>query len=211
MIDDLETDSTAEIQTDALIDALADAVAFEGWTQQAVRSALEAIGAEPADAPLAFPGGAREMIEAHASLADRRMQADAKAADFGALRLHERVRAAIVLRLTRARPHKDAIRRALAILALPNNATLAARITARTVDAIWHAAGDASADFSWYTKRALLAGVYSSTLLYWLNDTSDDDEATLAFLDRRLGDVARIGKVRRRLEGLNPFRARVAD
>jgi ubiquinone biosynthesis protein COQ9 len=72
---------------------------------------------------------------------------------------------------------------------------------AATVDAIWHAAGDMSADFSWYTKRGILAGVYSSTLLYWLGDTSDEDEATLAFLDRRLETVGQIGKARKAVEG----------
>ena len=73
-------------------------------------------------------------------------------------------------------------------------------MTSRSVDAIWHAAGDRSADFSWYTKRAILAAVWTSTLLYWLRDTSEDDAATLAFLDRRLAGVGRIGSVRRRAE-----------
>jgi ubiquinone biosynthesis protein COQ9 len=68
------------------------------------------------------------------------------------------------------------------------------------VDAIWHAAGDRSADFSWYTKRAILAAVYSATVLYWLRDASEEDEATLAFLDRRLAGVGRIGRLRGRAE-----------
>jgi ubiquinone biosynthesis protein COQ9 len=73
-------------------------------------------------------------------------------------------------------------------------------MTARTVDAIWHAAGDRSTDFSWYTKRAILGAVWAATLLYWLRDTSEDDAATLAFLDRRLAGVARFGSLRRRAE-----------
>lgn len=36
------------------------------------------------------------------------------------------------------------------------------------VDDIWYWAGDRSTDFNWYTKRALLAGIYTSTgLLIW--------------------------------------------
>jgi ubiquinone biosynthesis protein COQ9 len=77
---------------------------------------------------------------------------------------------------------------------------LAAACTARTVDAIWRSAGDRSADFSWYTKRAILAAVYGATLLYWLRDSSEDDAATLGFLDRRLAGVGRIGSARRRVE-----------
>ena len=116
------------------------------------------------------------------------------------MRTHERVHAVIALRLAQNRPYKEAVRRALALLALPHNARLAAGCTARTVDAIWHAAGDHSADFSWYTKRAILGVVYSLTLLYWLRDSSEDDADTLAFLDRRLAGVGQIGSLRRRAE-----------
>jgi ubiquinone biosynthesis protein COQ9 len=139
------------------------------------------------------------MIGAFCDWADRRMEEGAAVLD-PAMRLHQRVRAVIALRLEQNRPHKEAIRRALALLALPGHMRLAAACTARTVDAIWRAAGDHSADFSWYTKRAILAAVYGATLLYWLRDSSDDDAATLGFLDRRLAGVGRIGSARRRVE-----------
>jgi ubiquinone biosynthesis protein COQ9 len=162
---------------------------------------LADIGAEPEDAVLLFPGGAADMIEMFCDWADRRMEEGAGALDPG-LRLHQRVRAVIALRLEQNRPFKEAIRRALAVLALPGHARLATVCTARTVDAIWHAAGDRAADFSWYTKRAILAGVYGATVLFWLRDSSDDDGATLAFLDRRLAGVGRIGSVRRRVAAI---------
>jgi ubiquinone biosynthesis protein COQ9 len=97
-------------------------------------------------------------------------------------------------------------------LALPANLPLAARLLYRTTDAIWFAAGDRATDFSFYTKRGLLAGVYASTSLYWLDDKSRHGEATSAFLDRRIGEVMQIPKLRGRIkEGLsalpNPLRA----
>jgi ubiquinone biosynthesis protein COQ9 len=187
-------------ERDAAIEAMLPHVPFDGWTLGAVRRGLASIGAEPEDAALLFPGGAADMIEAFCDWADRRMEEGAAGLD-PALRLHERVRAVIALRLEQNRPFKEAIRRALAVLAMPGHARLAAGCTARTVDAIWHTAGDRSADFSWYTKRAILAGVYGATLLYWLRDSSDDDAATRAFLDRRLAGVGRITSVRRRVEG----------
>jgi ubiquinone biosynthesis protein COQ9 len=121
-------------------------------------------------------------------------------ADMAGLRVPARVKALIARRFAQNREYKEAIRRALAWLALPANAPVAVKTVAATVDAIWHAAGDTSADFSWYTKRGILAGVYSSTLLYWLRDASEDDEATLAFLDRRLENVGQIGKARKTIE-----------
>ncbi len=186
-------------ERDAAIAAMLPHVPFDGWTRRALRTGLAASGMAPEDPELLFPGGAADMIEAFCDWADRRMEAEAASLDHS-MRLHERVRAVIALRLEQNRPYKEAIRRALSLLALPGNARLATVCTARTVDAIWHAAGDRSADFSWYTKRAILAAVYVATILFWLRDTSEDDAATLAFLDRRLAGVGRIGSARRRAE-----------
>jgi len=185
-------------ERDAAVEAALPNVPFDGWTRTALRRGLASVGASPDDAALLFPGGSADMIEAFCDWADRRMEESAASID-PALPLHKRVRAVIVLRLEQNRPYKEAIRRALALLALPGNARLAAVCTARTVDSIWHAAGDRSADFSWYTKRAILTAIYAATLLFWLRDSSDDDAATLAFLDRRLAGIGRIGSVRRRM------------
>ena len=187
---------------DSAIDALLAHVPFDGWTVTGLRRALAEIGQHPDDALLLFPDGAADMVAAFCDLADRRMATDATDLALAASRLPDRVRAVVAARLTRHRPHKEAVRRAMAVLALPQNAVTAAACTARTVDAIWHAAGDRSADFSWYTKRAILAVVYGATLLFWLRDTSENDAATLEFLDRRLADVHRIGVMRRGAEAL---------
>ena len=178
-------------ERDAAIDALLDVVPFPGWTMPALRRA-----AGP-DADLLFPGGAADLVEAFIDLADRRTVEGAPALGLESLRVPARVRALIVERLRQARPHRDAVARALGVLA--GAPGLAARCTARTVDAIWFAAGDASADLSWYTKRLILAAVYGTTLLVWVGDRSTDDVASLAFLDRRLDDVRRIGRLRQTL------------
>ncbi len=179
-------------ERDAAVDALLAVVPFPGWTMPALCAA-----AGP-DADLLFPGGAADLVEAFVDLADRRSVEGAAGLGLEAMRVPARVRALVAERLRRERPHRDAIRRALGVLA--GAPGLAARCTARTVDAIWFAAGDSSADFSWYTKRLILAGVYGSTLLVWVGDRSGDDAATLAFLDRRLDDVRRLGRLRRALD-----------
>jgi ubiquinone biosynthesis protein COQ9 len=188
-------------ERDAAIDALLPNVPFDGWTSRALRQGLTAAGLDPADAPLLFPAGAADMVEAYCDLGDRRMAEAAAKLDMTEMRLPARVRAVIALRLAQNRTHKEAARRALSVLALPGNARVGLACTARTVDAIWHAAGDRAADFSWYTKRATLAGVYVATVLFWLRDSSEEDADTLAFLDRRLAGVGRIGRMRRKLEG----------
>jgi ubiquinone biosynthesis protein COQ9 len=189
-------------ERDAAIDALLPNVPFDGWTYRALRAGLAASGGDPRDAESLFPGGAADMIATYCDLADRRMEQGAAALGLGEMRTPARIRAVIALRLAQNRPHKEAIRRALAALALPGNAGTGALCTARTVDAMWHAAGDHSVDFSWYTKRAILTGVYTATLLYWLRDPSENEAATLGFLDRRLADVGRITRARRRVESV---------
>lgn len=187
-------------ERDAAIEAMLPHVPFDGWTKRALRAGLADAGMPADEAELLFPLGQVDMIATWCDLADRRMEAAAQ--EIAATRLTARVKATIGLRLAQNRPYKEAIRRALAVLALPANARESASILARTVDAILHAAGDRSADFSWYTKRAMLAAIYSATVLFWLRDSSDDDAATLAFLDRRLAGIGRLGKARQRAEGL---------
>jgi ubiquinone biosynthesis protein COQ9 len=179
---------------DAAIDQILPHVARHGWSRAALRSAACTAG------EVLFPGGAADLVEAYIDLMDRRMVAAAAALP-AEPRLTRRVRALIQCRLELARDNKPAVRRAAFLLAQPRHAALAARCMARTVDAIWHAAGDTSADFSWYTKRATLAGVYGATLLFWMNDTTDD-AAALAFLDRRLAGVGRIARFRGRIESV---------
>jgi ubiquinone biosynthesis protein COQ9 len=187
-------------ERDAAIMAMLPNVPFDGWTKRALRAGVRDAGMPADEADMLFPLGAVDMIETFCDIADRRMEE--AAALLPDTKLSARVRAVIRLRLEQNRPYKEAIRRGLAVLALPQNAPAAAKCTARTIDAIWHAAGDRSANFSWYTKRAILTAVYSATMLYWLRDTSEDDADTLAFLDRRLAGVGRIGRLRGRAESL---------
>jgi ubiquinone biosynthesis protein COQ9 len=203
------TDS--EALREKLIDAAIAHVPFDGWGDKALAAAARDLGIDPALVHNAFPGGGIEMIEFHSRLADRRMVADFEQADTTGLKLREKVALAVRLRLSANTAHREAIRRALTILALPLHAALAARLLYRTVDAIWYGLGDKSTDYNFYTKRVLLAGVYSATLLYWINDKSAEGAETWAFLDRRIAEVmlipqamGRLGKLAGKLP--DPFR-----
>ncbi|MBL6079377.1 COQ9 family protein [Belnapia sp. T18] len=183
---------------DAAVRAMLPLAADEGWNWGTLRAGLAAIGEDPALAESHFPSGPVSAVAHWIDLANREMEAAAAAEDIAALRVPARIRRVVELRLRATAPHKRALRRALSLLALPWNTPTALRTTAQTVDAMWHAAGDASADFSWYTRRATLAGVYGATLAYWMRDDDPEVGDALDFLDRRLADVARLGKRRRR-------------
>ncbi len=183
-----------------LLRAILGHVGFDGWTGRAVRRALVDLGEDPGDALLMFPGGATEMIEAWSLLMDREMAATARGGELEAHRISARVRSIVIIRLELCALHREAARRAVAILALPINASLAFRLIWNTADSIWRAAGDTSSDFSWYTKRVMVAGVYWSTLLFWLQDGSEDHQNTMSFLDRRLRETGQLAKLRKTLE-----------
>ena len=121
------------------------------------------------------------------------------AAGADTMKVRDRIRHALRIRFEAAAGHEEAIRRALAILAQPPQAGLSARTLWRTADTIWRAAGDTATDYNHYTKRAILSAVYSATLLYWLDDDSEDKAATWAFIDRRIDGVMQFEKVKGRV------------
>lgn len=197
-------------ERDRAVEAMLVNVPFDGWTKRALLAGVRSAGMPDDEADLLFPLGVADMIATFSDLADRRME-EAAASEVSETRFSGRVRGVIALRLRQNRQYKEAIRRALAVLALPMHARTGTATLARTVDAILHAAGDRSADFSWYTKRAMLAGVYSATILFWLRDTSEGDADTLAFLDRRMAGIGRISRLRSRVsERLPRLRGPVA-
>lgn len=189
---------------DAALDAILPLVPLYGWQGSAIADGLKDAGMVPEDAEWMFPRGAISAIEAWIDLADRRMEVAGLAADMAGKRTHERVRFLIKARLEAAEPHRDALRAALSLLAMPWNAPIAARSLARSVSAIWYAAGDKSTDFSWYTRRATLAAIYSATFAFWLSGRGNGLDAALEFLDRRLADHACFQK------GLARFKPRAA-
>jgi ubiquinone biosynthesis protein COQ9 len=193
-------DPTVEADQAEALDAMLPLVPTHGWTSRALAEALKEAGGDPSEAEWRFPGGPPEMIERFFALSLSRAIAQVTPDIAGEMRLGKRVRAVVGALLTELSPHKEAVRRAMAWLLLPRHAALTARLMASVVDGIWHAAGDRSSDFSWYTKRASLAGIMLPTLLFWLNDIEFDNETTLAFFDRRLEGLARIGRARSRLQ-----------
>jgi ubiquinone biosynthesis protein COQ9 len=184
-----------------LVEAMLPHVAFDGWSRAALNAGAADLGIPDAVARLAFTGPA-DMADAYVAWADCAMEATLAPLGLPAMKVRERIRTAVLTRLDQAEPHREAVRRAAAILAQPQNAARAARTLWRTVDAIWRACGDTSTDYNFYTKRAILAGVYSVTLLVWLSDESEGRATTHAFLDRRIAGIMSFEKTKARVLGL---------
>ena len=167
---------------------------FDGWTQKAVDSAAGQLGIDPVQARLAFPKRPADMIGVYIKEVDRALEASFKPKTLAGMKIREKIRSLIWRRLEIMGPSREAVRKALAILAMPQNVPLALRTGWHTADLMWRMAGDTSTDFNHYTKRMTLAGVYGSTLLVWLDDQSEGWIDTATFLDRRIDDVMKIEK-----------------
>lgn len=173
-------------------------VPFDGWNQQTLGNAAVEAGYKKTDAIRVFPGGAMDAIDAFLTQSDDEMIRQLAAYHLETMKIRERISEAIRIKLTGFAPHREAVRRAVAMHSMPFYCHRALRSLYRTVDAIWYAIGDTSSDFNFYTKRLTLAGVYSTTLLYWLDDRSPAFENTWAFLDRRIADIMTIEKTKQR-------------
>jgi rpsU-divergently transcribed protein len=150
---------------DALLLALLPNVPFDGWTRGAMRAAATRAGIDLTEFPPLFPRGPRDAAAWFSDWADRQTVAELKRRRIGTLKIRARIATGVLTRLAILLPHREAVRRALSLLATPANLPLAAKLLYGTVDTIWHAAGDRSTDFNFYTKRGLLAGVYAATTL----------------------------------------------
>jgi ubiquinone biosynthesis protein COQ9 len=201
----------AERERDRLIAALLPDVAFDGWTRRAMRQAAIRADVPAGEAAALFPRGAPDMIAAFSLWADRQMAERLEQEPADRVSLSQRIALALRLRFEVLMPWREAVRRGLPVLAMPHNAALGLRLLYGTVDAIWYGVGDRATDFSFYTKRATLAGIYGGAMLYWLDDRSPDSADTQAFIARRLDDLHRLAGWRERLAATadslpNPFR-----
>jgi ubiquinone biosynthesis protein COQ9 len=167
---------------------------FDGWGAKAVESASTQLGIERSKALLAMPKTRAGLVEAYIEGVDRALEERLPQSQLAAMKIRQRIRTLVWTRLEIMGPAREAVRSALAILAMPQNLALGARLGWRSADQMWRLAGDTATDFNHYTKRATLGAVYGSTLFAWLDDSSEGWTDTAAFLDRRIDDVMRFEK-----------------
>jgi ubiquinone biosynthesis protein COQ9 len=204
--------ASREEQRDQLLEAALVHVPFDGWSRRSLFAGARDLGIEPGLVRRLFPRGGDDLLAQLERWADRRMLAQVEVDALAAMRIRERIGTLVRARLEALAPHREAMRRAVAARLLPGNALAGWASLWRTVDLMWSVAGDKADDYSYYTKRSLLAAVWTSTFLFWLEDRSDSMRDSWAFLERRIGDVMQIGALRarigdawRRLGRLNPL------
>ena len=196
--------ATAALPSDPTLDeirlALAPAIgrnaAFDGWTPAAVQAAANEIGVDSDVAALAVKGNAMTLIDAWIDGIDLELARRLPPETLNAMKIRARITALLATRMEIMAPDREALRRAMAIMAMPQNLAKATKIGWRSADRMWRLAGDTASDFNHYTKRMTLSAVYGSLLVVFVNDESEDFAEARAFLDRRIDNVMQFEKVK---------------
>ena len=194
----IAADATLDEIRLALAPVVADAAVFDGWSNAAVEAAAGQHGVDPAVARLAYAGGAMDMIAAWIASVDAAMAVELTAERLGNLPIRERIRSLVQFRLDAAAPQREALRRALAIMAMPQNVRRTLKLSWSSADAMWRLAGDVATDYNHYTKRMILGSIYAATLAVFAQDESEDFAETKAFLARRIEGVMKFEKAKAR-------------
>lgn len=202
----LPPDPTLDEIRDALAPLVAENAAFDGWNARAVDSAAAALGIAPEIAKIAFPDGAVQMIDAWFAGIDREMLVRLTPERLAAMKIRERITALVETRLDLVAGKREALRRAVAVLAMPQNLAHATRLGWRSADGMWRAAGDTATDYNHYSKRAILGSVYAATVTVFLNDESEGWADTRAFLARRIEGIMRFEKTKAKWLGRDTHR-----
>ncbi len=196
MADTLPADATLDEIRAALAPLIATNAAFDGWSPRALETAASQAGVDADIARIAFPGGAVEMIDAWFAHVDALMAGALPPEVLATMKVREKITALVEARLAAVADQRESLRRALAILAMPQNIAHAAKLGWRSVDLIWRAAGDTATDYNHYTKRGILMAVYTATITVFLDDESEGWADTKAFLARRIGGIMRFEKAK---------------
>ncbi|KHK93155.1 COQ9 family protein [Novosphingobium malaysiense] len=195
----MEDPATLEALRLQLAPAIADAAVFDGWTREAVAQAASMAGVDADLAAFAFRDGPMAMITAWIHHVDAQMAKAEPAESLAGVPIRERIRRLVMARLDAVTGREEALARALAIMAMPQNLAAAARLGWGSADAMWRLAGDTATDYNHYTKRAILAGIYAATLNVFAHDSSEHKAETHAFLDRRIEGIIRFEKTKAQL------------
>ena len=212
MIMKTKTPDCNQIRID-LIRAMLTHVPFDGWTWEAMEQGAIDIGFEKKKTSSSrmkifknlFKNGSIDFIEIFSEIIDLEVKEKYDLLEFKPERVSEKIKKIIMIRLNLCQKYKEAVRTSISLTAMPTNTKISFDMLYRTCDSIWRIAGDKSTDFSFYTRRVSLAAVYTSTLLFWLNDNSNDNIETEFFLDRRLKGINKISRLKKPLSDVKKF------
>ncbi|MCM1002392.1 COQ9 family protein [Wolbachia pipientis] len=187
----------------SVVDELIRVIPFEGISDETLLKACTDLNL--ANSFCKFQNGIYSALEYIAEDLNSSMEAELRNSNLEDMKVRERVKLAVQIRLSnyaKLPNYREFLKNVLLFSVSPKNTYFSSKLLYKTVSAIWYGIYDQSTDFNYYTKRAILAGVYLSTILFFINDYSEGFADTLSFLDRRTDNVMAFQKFKTRLKGI---------
>lgn len=186
-----------------IIDKLIKTIPFEGISDETLLKVCTELNLT--DSFCKFQDGIYSALEYIAEDLNDAMKVELENSRLEDMKIRERIRFAVRIRLlnyTKLPNYREFLKNILSFSILPKNTYFASKILYKTVSEIWYGIHDQSTDFNYYTKRAILAGVYLSAIIFFVRDYSENFEDTMAFLDKRINNVMTFQKLKTRVKGI---------
>ena len=174
--------------------------AFDGWNETCLKLATQKAGFEEGYQHLLFPNGIKDLTKLFHQNLNQEMKN--QFLDCTLNKAHEKIIYLLELKIKLYQPHKEAVRALMKYNLNPLNILTAKLMLWDSCNIMWYLAGDRATDYNYYSKRILLASIYSSSILYWLNDDSEDYQQTKAFIRNRINNILSLGKVKKSITTL---------
>ncbi|NXD15495.1 COQ9 protein, partial [Nothocercus nigrocapillus] len=178
-----------------ILTAALEFVPEHGWSAEAIAEGAKTLGLSAAAAGM-FHNDGSELVLHFVSQCNTKLsellEQEQKLVQLGKTEkktTDQFLRDALEARLRMLIPYIEKWPQAVSILLLPHNIPSSLSLLTSMIDDIWHYAGDQSTDFDWYTRRAVLTGIYNTTVLVMMQDSSPDFEDTWRFLENRVADA----------------------
>lgn len=185
------------------VQTLAKLLVFNEWNDKLLADTETECGFVKGYCHIIFPEGIREIVDFFESWQDQKML-ELLSQQETPIKIRDRIDLALKIRI------KDGIAKLVHLrnrsyFAVPSNSIFATKTAFRTCDLIWRYAGDKSIDYNYYTKRGLLLSVYITSILYYIQDESEDNIDTDKYITKSLSNIITISsKCKNMLKLPNP-------
>ena len=146
---------------------------------------------------LLFPQGNKDLLKYSLEQLNIELQKYCKSIDLIRLPLHKRIRRILLSKIAIMNKEKNFYKKIFLKSLLPNRTISLSKQLYKSIDQIWYLAGDTSVDFNFYTKRLILAGIYSRVVLFFFNNNNQNELENL--LDLNLKRVAKIPELKSKI------------
>ena len=169
-------------------------VRIKGWSESTFKN-LKNEAFKNADLVNLFPNGYKDLLEFSILEINNLLEKKINRYNIINFPLNKRIKKILLLRLDILNGDKLFYKKTFNHLLLPANSKLLKKCLYNSVDKMWYLAGDNSTDFSFYTKRIILAFIYTSAIFTLNNYGLERAEENI---DKNLQKIAKIPKIKER-------------